>query len=82
MEWTEETMKIEVKTEKSKLYIPDSNEGNLLRILQDNKVEIPNICQGNGTCGKCKVKVWKGSLPVTEADRTCLTKKEFRHFNK
>lgn len=69
-------MKINVRTEMNKIYKIESKGGNLLSILQDHKVEISNLCQGNGTCGKCKVKVLKGNLPITESDRTCLTKKE------
>lgn len=34
------------------------------------------VCGGTGRCGKCRIKLEEGCLPVTEADRRCFTKKE------
>lgn len=40
-------------------------------------VFLENICGGNGTCGKCKVKVIIGECnPVTEAEKKYLTEEE------
>jgi uncharacterized 2Fe-2S/4Fe-4S cluster protein (DUF4445 family) len=42
----------------------------LLNALQNAGVYIPAICGGRGTCGKCRIKLDSGSLPVTPADDT------------
>lgn len=68
--------KIKVKTETDEFYIKDYRGQNLLEILQENHVFVLNICHGNGTCGKCKVKLLSGNLPITEADRRTLSKEE------
>lgn len=34
------------------------------------------VCGGKGTCGKCKIKILEGDLPVTESDRQCFQYKE------
>lgn len=49
---------------------------NLMELLQENNVKISNICHGNGTCGKCKVKVLSGELPITDADKRMLSQAE------
>jgi len=33
-------------------------------------------CGGNGTCGKCKIEILSGSLPITPADRRLLSEQE------
>lgn len=71
-----EIEKIKVKTENGELYIEKYQKQNLLEILQNNHVYVSNTCHGNGTCGKCKIKLLSGNLPITEADRRTLSKKE------
>lgn len=44
---------INIKADKSK---------NILKNLNDNNIFIDSPCGGNGTCGKCKVKVIKGKI--------------------
>lgn len=34
------------------------------------------VCGGKGRCGKCKIKVLEGYLPITASDRECLSEKE------
>lgn len=60
--------KIEIKIKK------ENKHTNLLQLLQDNDIYISNSCHGNGTCGKCKVRVKNGSLAVTENERKILSK--------
>ncbi len=48
----------------------------LTDILQENHIYVSNQCQGNGTCGKCKIKVLKGECEITNADAERLTKEE------
>lgn len=77
-------MRIKVLSKNREVYIEScrredyGQEKNLLEILRENSVSIPNFCHGNGTCGKCKVRVRKGYLPVTEADRRKLSDQELQ----
>lgn len=48
----------------------------LLQALQESNISISHVCNGNGTCGKCKVKFVSNDLPITEADRRYLSKEE------
>lgn len=59
--------------ERTIVYKPGSR---LSHVLLENKISLPRPCGGMGKCGKCRVKVVKGSLPVTLADKNCLTKEE------
>ena len=40
------------------------------------KSGFPFVCGGAGTCGKCRVKVLSGSVPVTDADRIFFSSEE------
>jgi len=44
--------------------------------LRDMKIHIPTPCGGRGNCGKCKIRVVKGSLPVMQMDKVHLTQEE------
>lgn len=39
-------------------------------------IDFPRPCGGAGKCGKCRIKVIEGVLPVTRAEENCLTKEE------
>ena len=69
-------MKITVLNGNSELNIKSFQEQNLLAVLQDNNIFVSNLCNGNGTCGKCKIKVISGNLPITETDRRILSEEE------
>lgn len=50
---------------------------NLLNILRKEQVDIPAICGGRGTCGKCKVQVLSGEVsPITSEEMKRLTSSE------
>lgn len=49
---------------------------NLLQLLQTNKIPITPLCQGNGTCGKCKVKFVNVAAPITDYDLNLLSQAE------
>ncbi len=36
----------------------------------------PFVCGGAGICGKCKIRVLSGSVPITDADRTFFSEEE------
>lgn len=48
--------------------------GTLLEILLANGVYVDNACNGNGTCGKCRIKVLSGELPEPEDTELRLLK--------
>lgn len=53
--------------------IPVEPGRSLLTALQAAGISLPAICGGQGRCGKCTVRVYAGSLPVTASDRSCLS---------
>lgn len=65
-----------VLSDKKQIDIEEYGTQSLWKILQENNICVSHVCNGNGTCGKCKVKVVAGNLPITEADRRCLSVKE------
>lgn len=71
-------IQIKVKNGNNEVDVNGVQEQNLLDILHKNNIIIPNPCHGNGTCGKCKIKVLSGNLPITEADERILSKNELK----
>ncbi len=60
--------KLTVKT-KDKIYESIAGKGkNLLDHLREAHITINAPCNGNGTCGKCKVKIQGGYLPPATAN--------------
>ncbi|WIV12944.1 ASKHA domain-containing protein [Proteiniborus sp. MB09-C3] len=55
-------------------YIPNEN---LMQILIENDVFVDNPCNGNGFCGKCKIKLLEGELPqMSETEGRFLRQEE------
>ena len=52
--------------------------GKLLNILADQKLFVSSACGGGGTCGQCKVKVFKGGGDILPTELTHITKREMR----
>jgi len=48
----------------------------VLEYLQSKGVFISAPCGGHGTCGKCKIRVAAGTLPVGVSDRALLSEEE------
>lgn len=71
-------MKIKILSNNEELYIECCKRQNLLTVLLKNNVFFSNVCHGNGTCGKCKIKVISGYLPITEADKRSLSEDELK----
>ncbi len=44
--------------------------------LRSRKISVPTPCGGHGNCGKCKIRVISGSLPVMQMDKVHLTQEE------
>ncbi|PHV69666.1 ferredoxin [Sporanaerobium hydrogeniformans] len=70
------TVQIEVLNEEGSHKISCKKGENLLEVLRRNKIFPNAICSGKGVCGKCKVRVVSGELPLTEADSKKLMESE------
>jgi uncharacterized 2Fe-2S/4Fe-4S cluster protein (DUF4445 family) len=65
---------IRIISEKNKpREIPAEPGRRLITTLQSAGFYLPAICGERGTCGKCRIRVREGSLPVTAADRACFS---------
>ena len=62
--------KIEIEVNKK------NRQDNLMQLLQDNNIYLSNSCHGNGTCGKCKVRIKNFNLAITEREEKILSKYE------
>ena len=51
---------------------------NLLDYLGRNGIELPAFCDGNGVCGRCRIRVTEGTLPVTQSDTSFLSSEMLR----
>ncbi len=51
----------------------------LLQALREQNIMPPSYCGGRGTCGKCRITVKEGSLPVTLEDQKAFTREELRN---
>lgn len=64
-------------TDKEKTQQLQAEEGeNLLEALRRHQVLVDAVCSGKGICGKCRVQVTKGYVPVTEQERQIFTEQE------
>ena len=57
-----------------KIYCPAGVQ--ISAYFRNQNVQIPTPCGGRGNCGKCKVRVISGTLPVMQMDRVHLTDEE------
>lgn len=48
----------------------------LFGTLQKQNIHLPAACGGKGKCGKCKVHLVSGTIPVTETEKRFLTEQE------
>lgn len=71
-----QSIKLKVKTEKREFNIEWEQRKSLIEVLQKEHLFLPHSCHGNGTCGKCKVKILSGNLPITETERRMLSEEE------
>lgn len=57
---------------------PAGSEKSLFELLQDRKIYIPADCAGNGTCGKCKIRIISGAPKPTEDERRIISEDRLR----
>lgn len=55
-----------------------TEEKTVLELLQENIPGLPSPCGGRGNCGKCKIQVIGGALPVTVSDRAYFSGEELQ----
>ena len=67
---------VNVKCGKDEWKVVTCKGKTLSEVLQENNIKIHNICHGNGSCGKCKIKVSPATLPITDAERRMLSQAE------
>lgn len=60
------------------MLIKNSKEQLLSEILIENGINIDKPCGGNGTCGKCKVKVRGNLSEISNSEKTFLSSKELK----
>lgn len=48
----------------------------ILKYLQDHHMIVDSLCNGNGTCGKCKVKILNRKVPLLDSEKAFLSPKE------
>ncbi len=48
----------------------------LLQAMRRERLPLTNVCNGQGSCGKCKVRLVKGASPATVSDSKHLTRQE------
>lgn len=68
--------KITVLLGESKREIFVLENQSLMDALIDNEIYVPAICGGRGTCGKCKVNVIDGNVPITQEDKKFFSEGE------
>ena len=73
----------QVNTHKVKVYNEDfikdimvKDNETLMDALLKEKIYIPGICAGSGTCGRCSVSLLKGDISITDDDVRFFTKEE------
>ena len=76
---------VDIMTNKSMIKILVEDQGKkyaceagsvLIDTLREHGVRIDAPCGGSGRCGKCRVRVVSGELPVTAEDRAFLSERE------
>ncbi|HBG7259464.1 UNVERIFIED_CONTAM: DUF4445 domain-containing protein [Clostridioides difficile] len=62
------------------LKINPSDQNTLLKCMRDSGALIESPCNGNGTCGKCKIRINSGKVtPITDEERVFLSEKEIEN---
>ena len=67
---------VKVITKEREFQFVMKEERSLFRGLQQSGQEIFAPCGGTGRCGKCKVQVVEGELPITTQDRVFFSQEK------
>ncbi len=71
-----EPLKIRIINDKEKETVVSMADGTLLEAIQTQTDTIPSPCGGQGICGKCRIQVLEGYLPITSKDQELFTDNE------
>lgn len=69
-------VKIMIRSAKGTKEIWCEEKESILAAYQRQVEYASAVCGGKGTCGKCRIRVLEGTLPVTESDRKCFSERE------
>ncbi len=72
------TIQVDVYLDNNFISLQVEEGQNLLEILGKNNFSISSPCGGNRSCGKCKVKLIAGSLPLTDQELELLSSNEIK----
>ena len=72
----ENEIAITVKNEEKTTVITGEKGKSLLQMLQGSDFQLVTPCGGTGICGKCKVRVWEGSLSISKEDQRYFSEAE------
>ena len=67
---------VTVITGEGKRTIPLVRGKSILEIFRENGIYISALCSGRGTCGKCRIRVTEGAIPVSAEDRRIFEEAE------
>lgn len=59
-----------------KVNIAGDRDRSILDVLRQTDISVSAVCAGKGNCGKCRIRVLKGTVPCSEADKKVFTKQE------
>lgn len=71
-----EPLEIRVLSKETEIQKIHYMEGTLLDALCSGQSGVHAPCGGRGSCGKCRIQVTEGKLPVTDADRRSFSEEE------
>ncbi|MCI6888329.1 MAG: ASKHA domain-containing protein [Lachnospiraceae bacterium] len=70
------SVEITVHSAKKTQIILCEEKETILEAYQRQAEAVTAVCGGKGTCGKCRIRLLGGTLPVTEADRRVFSEQE------
>lgn len=71
-------VRLEVRTNGESHIIISRDEKTVLEILRDQRIYVPAVCAGRGSCGKCRIKVAEGEAAITPSDERIFTPEQLR----
>ena len=77
-EMNRDQMKIDIEYGVHNEIVYGNKGTSIYQLLCENGVYIDAVCGGNGTCGKCKIKIMQGKLDITDKDSKCFNEAELK----
>lgn len=68
----------ELKEDKKTVCIVCKEGQSIHEALIKNEILFHAVCGGRGTCGKCRICVLRGEIPISEEDKRFFTKEELK----